>query len=184
MSGMNGMPKTWRSNLVWGALWGMIAWQVYGVVEYGATTLAPLVVYRPMVIAAWHWKLSLLLFGFYTLAGILTGGFAAVLFTALKRDESKKSQLKTIGTLTLALAFLANLIVGAPEPATLMFSAIVVALLIWSLSHGSTTKRSPDTRCCCAASAVSLLQGHSSVCQGWEFGLRCGTSGLLRWGNR
>jgi arylsulfatase A-like enzyme len=141
MSETNGMPRSWRSNLVWGALWGMIAWQVYGVVEYAATTLAPLVVYRPMVIAAWHWKLSLLLFGFYTLAGIVTGGFAAFLFTALKRGESKKAQLKTIGTLTLVLAFIANLIAGAPEPATLTFSAIVAAILIWSLWSEARAER-------------------------------------------
>jgi len=138
---MNGIVKAWRSNFLRGAFWGMIAWQVYGVVEYAATTLAPLVVYRPMVIAAWHWELSLLLFGFYTLAGIVTGGFAAVLFTALKRGESKKSQLKTIGTLTLVVAFIANLIVGAPEPATLTFSAIVAAILIWSLLSETRAER-------------------------------------------
>ena len=72
---MNEITKTWCKNFVWGAFWGMIAWQVYAVIEYPATTLAPLVIYKPMVVAAWHWRLSLLLFGFYTLAGMVAGGF-------------------------------------------------------------------------------------------------------------
>jgi arylsulfatase A-like enzyme len=138
---MNEITKTWRKNFVLGAFWGMIAWQVYAVIEYAATTLAPLVMYKPMVIAAWHWRLSLELFGFYTLAGVVTGGFAGVLFTALTRGESKKAQLKTMGTLTLVLGFIANLIAGVPEPVTLMFSTIVAATLIWSLSSTTRAER-------------------------------------------
>jgi arylsulfatase A-like enzyme len=130
--------KTWRRNAVWGAFWGMIAWQVYGVIEYAATTLAPLIVYRPMVIAGWHWKLSLLLFGFYTLAGTIAGALGGMVLTALTKPEpeSKKADHKKIGTLTLGLAFIANLVAGAPEPATLAFSSIVAATLIWSLWSG------------------------------------------------
>jgi len=126
------MAKTWCKNLGWGAFWGMIAWQVYAVIEYAATTLAPLVMSKPMVIAAWHWKLSLLLFGFYTLAGIVSGGFAGVLFTVLTRGESTKAQLKAMGALTLVLGFIANLVAGVPEPGTLISSEIVAVILIWS----------------------------------------------------
>jgi arylsulfatase A-like enzyme len=137
---MNEITKTWRKNFVWGAFYGMITWQVYAVIEYAATTLAPLVMYKPMVIAAWHWKLSLLLFGFYTLVGIFAGGFAGILLT-LTRVENTKAQLKTMATLTLVLGFIANLLVDVPEPATLMFSIIVVATLIWSLSSTTRSER-------------------------------------------
>ncbi len=128
---------------MWGAFWGMIAWQVYGVIEYAATTLAPLVAYRPMVVAAWHWKLSLLLFAFYTLAGMVTGGCGAILVTALTKPsaEISKRQLKTVGTLALVLAFTANLIVDKPEIATLIFSISLAIRLIWSLSSGTRAER-------------------------------------------
>ena len=141
MSAMNETPKSWPSNVGRGAFYGMIAWQVYAVIEYAATTLAPLVVYKPMVIAAWHWKLSLLLFGCYTLVGMFAGGFAGILLTSLTRVENTKAELKTIATLTLVLGFIANLLVDVPEPATLMFSIIVVATLIWSLSSTTRSER-------------------------------------------
>jgi arylsulfatase A-like enzyme len=138
---MSGMAKGWSRNVFWGAFWGMIAWQVYGVIEYAATTLAPLLVYRPMVVATWHWKLSLLLFAFYALAGIVIGGFGAGLFTALTTNENNKRHLRTIGTLSLVLGFIANLVAGKPEPATLMFSISVAAVLSWSLSSEHRVER-------------------------------------------
>ena len=46
-----------------------------------------------------------------------------------------------IGTLSLVLAFIANLVAGAPEPATLMFSTIVAAILSWSLWSEARAER-------------------------------------------
>jgi arylsulfatase A-like enzyme len=131
-------PKHWDkpgTNFLWGAFWGMLAWQVYALIEYAASTLTPLLLYKNMMIAAWHWKLSLLLFGMYTVAGIVLGGVAGVAYGAWKKVPlDNTGQGRAIGTLTLVLAFIANLMLGRPDPFTLMVSAVVAGTLIWSLS--------------------------------------------------
>ena len=134
-----GLPtKRWDrtgTNFFWGAFWAMIAWQVYALIEYAGSTLAPLLLYKNMMIAAWHWKLSLLLFGFFTIAGIVLGGIGGVAYGVWKKMPLGSTwQGRAIGTLTLVLAFIANLMLGRPDLFTLIVSALVAGMLIWSLS--------------------------------------------------
>jgi arylsulfatase A-like enzyme len=117
--------STWRNNLAMGAFWGMLAWQAYAVIEYAASTLAPLVLYRNMAIARWHWELSFLLFGAYSIAGILLGGAAGLILGATGlRGERLGASLKAMGTITVALGFLANQAAGTRNVVVMGFCAV------------------------------------------------------------
>ena len=135
------MLKRLGPSLLWGALWGMAAWQAYAIVEYAATTLLPLLLYKNMVIAEWHWKLSLTLFGFFTVAGIVAGGIGAVLFAALKKAPLDHRDYKALGTLTLVLAFVANLLKGDHEASTFMVAILLAGMVIWSFWPSTWSKR-------------------------------------------
>lgn len=87
-----------RTELIRAAFWGMIAWQAYAILEYAGVTLIPLARYH-MVIADWHWKLSLELFGLYSAAGLLAGGLAGLVF---------RRNFPACAGLTLTLALLAH----------------------------------------------------------------------------
>jgi arylsulfatase A-like enzyme len=128
------MPKLIQKSLQ-GMFWGMIAWQVYAVFEYAAVTLAPLLMYRNMTIAAWQWKLSALLLFFYSLAGAILGALGGVLVSVIARSRVPGQEVfKTVGTLTLVTAFLANQFLRAREPASILLSIFVAIVLIWSLT--------------------------------------------------
>ena len=103
--------KRLRENLLWGAVWGMIAWQVYGFLEYTALTVIPLWRYSDTKIAAWNWYWNFVLLGFYTVAGVVAGGIGGALFGGSKITDTRNQhqRLRSIGSLTVALAFLANL---------------------------------------------------------------------------
>ena len=121
----------------------MVAWQVYAIVEYAASTVVPLLLYENMVIADWHWKLSLLLFGLFTLGGMAAGGIGCVVFAVLKRTpvENPQRDCKAVGTLTLVLAFVANLARGEREPSTIMVAVALAGMLMWSLSSEMRERR-------------------------------------------
>jgi arylsulfatase A-like enzyme len=132
-----------RLNFLWGALWGMIAWQVYALIEYTALTVVPLWRYSNMKIAGWNWHWSLVLFGFYTVAGLIAGGTAGAVFGGWRSRDPRNSQpqLKSIGSLTLVLAFLANLLTEDLKIAPLLATAIIACTLIWSLLSETWGKR-------------------------------------------
>jgi len=106
----------------------MLAWQSYALLEFMAVSVAPLVLYQGMVIADWHWKVSLILFVFYSCAGLVAGGLAGVVLEVAKRSDNVRT-FRAAGTLTLALAFAANLAINAPDPAVLTGTGFLVSIL-------------------------------------------------------
>jgi arylsulfatase A-like enzyme len=121
--------KGWQGGLLWGAFWGMIAWQIYAVMEYAASTLAPLVLYRNMAIAGWHWELSGLLLGVYSLTGALLGGAAGILLSAAQLPHDRVGgALKTLGTITVVLGFFANQLAGPRDGVVLAFCVVLAAI--------------------------------------------------------
>lgn len=128
-------------NLFWGALWGMITWQVYAVLEYAIGTFAVPLHYPtiPVMMPAWHWKSSLVLVCLYTLAGIIAGSLGGLLWAAFGRDERRPHRaLKIIAALFLVTAFSANLLIRAQHPASVVPCLMIAGWLAWSLSarHG------------------------------------------------
>ena len=135
--------KQLLANLFWGAIWGMIAWQVYAVVEYTALTVVPLWRYQDMTVAGWNWHWNFVLFGFYTVTGLIAGGIGGVLFGGSKTMAARNRQqrLKSVGTLTLALAFLANLLTVRLDSSTVLVIVLVTCALIWSLFSETWAER-------------------------------------------
>jgi arylsulfatase A-like enzyme len=124
-----------------GMFWGMIVWQIYAIVEFADVTLGPLLIHRNLTVAGWHWKLSALLFAVYSLAGAAAGALGVVLFALIAGSRAPSQEVfKTVGTLTLVAAFLANLLYGMREPAPVLLSAAVAAALIWRLADEHRSK--------------------------------------------
>jgi arylsulfatase A-like enzyme len=100
-----------RTGFFRGAFWGMLAWQVYAVLEYAVGTFSTPLHYRntPVLMPPWHWNISISLLAFYTLAGILAGGIGGAALAVLERRGSCNRDYRIIAALTLALAFSANL---------------------------------------------------------------------------
>lgn len=147
------MPK----NLFWGALWGMITWQVYGVLEYGISTFAVPLHYPSIqvMVPAWHWESSLVLFGLYTLAGLIAGILGGFLWTAFGRDEGRPHRaLKIIASLTLVTAFSGNLLIHARHPDSVVPCLIIAGGLARSLW---TDVRAQRSRLLANAWVVSLF---------------------------
>jgi arylsulfatase A-like enzyme len=107
------------------ALWGVLAWLAYAVVEFAGAGVTAEARYG-MSLAHWYWKVSGILLMFYLVAGFATGG----IFGALTAGRNPR----TAGVLSLTLAFLVNLTaVRGGWPSILAASALVAALL-WTLS--------------------------------------------------
>ena len=120
----------------------MIAWQVYALLEYVLLTIVPLR-HGHMVIAGWNWRWNLVLFGFYSAAGLLAGGLGGVLLGGPKAlpESARHQRLKTIGSLTLLLAFLGNAYANGVALSTILLTASIGCLLLLSLHSAAWAER-------------------------------------------
>jgi arylsulfatase A-like enzyme len=107
-----------------GALWGVIGWLAYAVVEFAVVGVAP--ERYGMSLADWYWKLSGILLLFYLVAGFATGGIVGAL-TAGRNP-------RMAGALSLTLAFLVNLAAVRGGWPSILAASAFAALLLWSLS--------------------------------------------------
>lgn len=135
----------------------MTTWQVYAVLEYGISTFAVPLHYPsiPVMIPAWHWESSLVLFGLYTLAGLVAGILGGFLWAVFGRDEGRPHRaLRIIASLTLVAVFGANLLLHARNPASVLPTLIIAAWLARNLLSGA---RAQGSTLLANAWVVSLL---------------------------
>jgi arylsulfatase A-like enzyme len=118
----------WRS-----IIWGCLAWIAYGLVEVILSASAQMWRAPEVVIPGWQWRLIAMLMGAYAAMGIVTGAMAGVLLKVIRRDRMPGTT-RTAATLTIALAFFANLIVAADFRGPELVGLAVSFLLVMSLS--------------------------------------------------
>lgn len=127
------------ATLLRGAAWGFFAWVAYGIWEYCALTIGPLLRYSDVTLAGWHWKLSLLLLVVYALSGIGAGTAAAVLVVWILPQKAPASgrfqslRLKCAATLTLVLAFIVNAATAGTGRSILVFAVLAAGALLLCL---------------------------------------------------
>ncbi|HEY1758420.1 MAG TPA: sulfatase [Bryobacteraceae bacterium] len=135
----NALRSGVRSTLM-GAVWGMLAWQAYAVTEFAFATITPEARYH-MPLEPWYWKLSLILLVFYSVAGLAAGGIFSGLVRVSAPPFQGSQRDQTLGTLTLVVAFLANLVVaGGLRPAVIAALALA-GVLIWACVSESASRR-------------------------------------------
>lgn len=118
----------------------MLSWQAYFLGEYAATTLAPLLKDRNTAPAELHWKLSLLLLGIYSLAGLVAGGMAA-LFLGAGKSTVTEWRTRNVAALTLLIAFLVNLLTVGTYRTSTVGTILLAAVLVWSLLSEINSQR-------------------------------------------
>lgn len=123
-----------------GAICGLQAWLVYGIVEFVLACAIPMLLQPGMEILGWQWRLIAMLFGFYALTGFALGGVSGMLLLGLFPQIVKHGsnrQYHLIAGLTLSLAFAANLFATksmAPREYVWSTIALILAALAgWAL---------------------------------------------------
>jgi arylsulfatase A-like enzyme len=127
-------------RFVCGAAWGMLSWQAYFVGEYAATTIAPLLKDRNTAPSELHWKLSLLLLGIYSLAGLVNGGLASV-FLGAGKSTVTEWRTRSIASLTLVLALLVNLVSVGTYRTSIVGTILLGAVLVWAFLSETNSRR-------------------------------------------
>ncbi len=92
------------------AMHGLIAWLAYGTVEFVLCCVLPVAGSAEKTFSPWGWRLAGILFAAYAVAGIVLGGIAG----AMLLRGARRERYVFAGTLTLVLAFLANLVAAEP----------------------------------------------------------------------
>ena len=88
-------------SVIRSAVAGMLAWLVYGIVEFFLAFVIPRFWTPELKFEQWQWPVLGTLFGAYVFAGLVAGGVACAF---LARRVTARSE--TIASLTLAAAFL------------------------------------------------------------------------------
>jgi hypothetical protein len=88
-----------------GAAWGAVAWVIYGAVELIVSAGVQLWRFPEMEILGWQWRLIAMLIAAYAAAGFVLGAIGGTLAPAAPQ---------VFASLTIALAFLANLLHAWP----------------------------------------------------------------------
>ncbi len=97
-----------RESLYTGAAYGMIAWAVYGMVEYFFTALLPWIMNPSHAYMPVHRAFTVLLFVFYPLAGMILGGLAGLCHHVAR--PGRGGGIAPLATVTVVLAFVVNLL--------------------------------------------------------------------------
>jgi len=92
----------------------MAAWLTYALVEYALTGLWPVLSSSDSVLMPWFWRGTEILFALYAVIGVGTGLLMGLLFAMrsgrVGQTHFPRTSLMAAGTLTLVLAFTANLL--------------------------------------------------------------------------
>ncbi|HLH42501.1 MAG TPA: sulfatase [Bryobacteraceae bacterium] len=107
-------------RLLKGAAWGAAAWLIYGVTELILSSGIQLWRFPEMEILGWQWRLIAMLMAAYAAIGLALGAIAGLVAPAMPQR---------LASLTLALAFLVNLISARPL-ARSEYIAVAVALFL------------------------------------------------------
>jgi len=103
-----------RESLYTGSLYGVTAWSVYAMVEYFFTAILPWIMNPSHAYTPVHRAFTALLFIIYPVIGLIIGGlFGLCLYAATKTklfsDKAGSSMFAPLATLTVVLAFNANI---------------------------------------------------------------------------
>ncbi len=131
-----------------GAAQGLTVWMAYGLVEYFFASILEAAYRSSYVFPSWHWHLSLSLFGFYALAGLVVGGAIGLTdhFVSKKTwwpNFLRQGNLLRLGALfSLLAAFSANTVYRLPRGGTMAWAlltclglALAAVLSAWSPSR-------------------------------------------------
>ncbi len=77
-------PGTARAAIR-GAIYGLIAWLVYGSVEFFLACLLPIALSSEKTFSPWDWRMVAILFGAYPVLGLVLGALSAVIVNLTKR---------------------------------------------------------------------------------------------------
>jgi arylsulfatase A-like enzyme len=130
-----------RQNILRGALYGLWAWLVYGIVEVVLTCAIQLLFERNAEILGWQLRALALVFGVYALLGVTVGAAVGTLFALSGRHRERtltRAHYEIAASLTLALAFLANL-VSVPLLSRSQYIAGSTAVLLIAVFTGGLT---------------------------------------------
>jgi len=106
-----------RRDIYSSALYGVMAWLVYAIVECWFAIILPWIIKPGYDYTPLHWGFTLLLFFIYPLVGLLLGGFIGLCFKAVrvKMQFLEKAQpevfLSSFATCTVVLALCANYVI-------------------------------------------------------------------------
>ena len=147
-----GLQKV-RKSLYTGAVYGVIAWMVYAVVEYFFSALLPWIItfytYVPV-----HRAFTLLLVVIYPVTGLILGGLSGLCLHAAARanlfsEKTEASMFASSATLTVVLIFNVNLLyiwlfIDYPFLTLLpsfCISILLLLALVFSTAHSLWQKR-------------------------------------------
>lgn len=108
------MASKSKTELIYsGALYGMIVWAIYGIVEFITTIGVPYLVIEGRQSPLWEWRFTAALFALYLLAGIVLGALSGALVSAIHRLKRGRSDsvllLHHLIELLLVVALASNL---------------------------------------------------------------------------
>jgi len=104
-----------RKSIFAGLLQGLRVWTIYGIVEFCLSSAVPWLFQESFRFSLWHWRFIAVLFLFYALVGVVSGGVIGLLFylsanrgSFLKHRELPRLNL-AISMLSMVLIFAMNL---------------------------------------------------------------------------
>ncbi|NIR86402.1 sulfatase [Candidatus Bathyarchaeota archaeon] len=107
-----------ESSLAWGAAYGALAWGAYGVVEYCAFFVYPLIVRPSTLYTPYHWIVTGFLFLFYLLLGSMLGVLTSLAMDRFSRtpfDDRMPLQTRAVILATLSLTFVSYFLLANQE---------------------------------------------------------------------
>jgi arylsulfatase A-like enzyme len=127
-----------------GALVGLQAWVVYGVIEFALALVLPRIWSPESTLLAWQWPVIGALFAAYALTGVVLGAIGGALLAVIGRSHVHGLH-DIVAVSTIVAAFAANLALGWPlarsEQIALALAAVLGLLFCLAVASGSWQHR-------------------------------------------
>ena len=126
------MKNSLRKSLLEGAITGVSAWLLYGIVEFALAVTIPAWQSDDLVLLPWQWRLIGLLFATYALTGLFLGIMGGAVM-ARKNSVPSPDAHKRWACMTLSLAFVLTLATGdslLPAEKIALFASASLAILL------------------------------------------------------
>jgi arylsulfatase A-like enzyme len=132
-----------RQHILRGALYGLWAWLVYGIVEFVLACGVPVLFHPGVEILGWQWRLIAQLFGVYLLFGLIVGsaGGALLNWTGSRRENRFGIDHEIIAVLTIAVAFVVNRLAAPPRLVLSDYIALAIAIMLAAAFVGALRSR-------------------------------------------
>ena len=139
-----------------GAACGGATWLVYGTIEAVLCVSIQLWRFPEMDVPGWQWTLIAQLMGIYVVAGFILGGAGSLLLN-WQKSAPTPARNQILASLTLTLAFGANLISAWPLARSEYIALIITFLLAGTLAAGLLSDRYGQLGFLASPWTVSLL---------------------------